>query len=236
MRRVIRRWRSLRRWQKIISIIGLFLIIGITGMYLWVFADLPSIDQLQAGLALPTTRILDRHGRLLYEIIPKVGGRHTAVALSQIPKPLILATIDTEDRNFYSTPGVDPVGVVRALWINIQGGEIKAGGSTITQQVARNLLLDPEQRSARTLQRKLKEMVLAVRLAQSYSHDDVLALYLNQSYYGNMAYGVQAAAQVYFSKDVQALDLAECTMLVGLTQSPATYDPLTNPTAAKDRQ
>ncbi len=205
-------------------------------MYLLIFAGLPSIDQLQAGLALPTTRILDRHGRLLYEIIPPQGGRHTAVPLSQIPRPLLQATIDTEDRNFYSTPGVDPVGVIRALWINLQGGEIRAGGSTITQQVARNLLLDPQQRSERTLQRKLKEMVLAVRLAQSYSHDDVLALYLNQSYYGNMAYGVQAAAQVYFNKDVQALDLAECTMLVGLTQSPATYDPLTNPSAAKDRQ
>src|SRR6185295_12034833 len=115
----------------------------------------------------------------------------------------------TEDRNFYSTPGIDLEGVVRALWINFRGGEVRAGGSTITQQVARNLLLDPQQRSARTLQRKLKEMVLAVQLSQNYSKDEILALYLNQSYYGNLAYGVQAGAQVYFNKDVQSLDLAE---------------------------
>src|SRR4029077_3163742 len=126
---------------------------------------------------------------LLYEIIDQQSGRNTAVPLSQIPKALINATIATEDRNFYSTPGVDPEGVVRALWINLQGGEIRAGGSTITQQVARNLLLDPQQRATRTLQRKLREMVLAVQLSQNYSHDDVLALYLNQTYYGNLAYG-----------------------------------------------
>src|SRR5579859_6885309 len=230
------RWRQMRRRNKILSVVGALLCLGALAFYLWIFAGLPSIDRLQAGLALPSTRILDRNGRLLYEIIAPQGGRHTAVPLSQIPKPLINATIATEDRNFYSTPGVDPVGIARALWINLEGGEIRAGGSTITQQVARNLLLDPQERASRTLQRKLKEMVLAIELAQNYSHDDILAMYLNQSYYGNLAYGVQAAAQVYFDKDVQSLDLAECAMLVGLTQSPAVYDPLTNPSAAKDRQ
>src|SRR5258708_6428065 len=205
----LRRWRSFKRWQKILSIVGILLTLCGIVLYFWIFADLPSIDRLEAGLALPTTRILDRHGRLLYEIIPPNGGRHTGVPLSEIPKPLVQATIATEDRNFYSTAGVDPEGIIRALWINIQGGEIRAGGRTITQQVARNLLLDPQQRAERTLQRKLKEMVLAVRLAQTHSHDEILALYLNQSYYGNMAYGVQAAAQVYFNKDVQSLDLAE---------------------------
>src|SRR5258708_3850943 len=234
--RTIDKMRQMRRRNKMLSVVGALLCLGALAFYLWIFAGLPSIDRLQAGLALPSTRILDRSGRLLYEIIAPQGGRHTAVPLAQIPKALVQATIATEDRNFYSTPGVDPVGIIRALWINLQGGEIRAGGSTITQQVARNLLLDPQQRAARTLQRKLKEMVLALRLAQSYSHDDILALYLNQSYYGNMAYGVQAAAQVYFRKDVQALDLAECAMIVGLTQSPATYDPLTNPSIAKDRQ
>src|SRR5258708_783459 len=236
IRVIKRRWRTLRRRQKSGLILVGLLAIGVLGIYLWVFADLPPIDRLQAGMALPSTRILDRYGRLLYEIIPPKGGRNTSVPLSQIPQPLIQATIATEDRNFYATQGVDLEGIARALWINLQGGEIRAGGSTITKQVARNLLLDPQERASRTLQRKLKEMVLAIRLAQSYSHDDIMALYLNQSYYGNMAYGVQAAAQVYFNKDVQALDLAECTMLVGLTQSPATYDPLTNPNAAKDRQ
>ncbi|HLY28490.1 MAG TPA: penicillin-binding protein 1C [Aggregatilineales bacterium] len=236
IRTINRRWQRIRRWQKISAVLFGLVAIAALGIYLWIFSGLPPIDRLQAGMALPSTRILDRHGRLLYEIIPPKGGRNTSVPLSQIPQPLVQATIATEDRNFYATQGVDLEGVVRALWINLEGGEIKAGGSTITQQVARNLLLDPQERAARTLQRKLKEMVLAVRLAQSYSHADILALYLNQSYYGNMAYGVQAAAQVYFRKDVQALDLAECAMLAGLTQSPATYDPLTNPSTAKDRQ
>src|SRR5579859_5418251 len=236
IRTINRRWQRIRRWQKISAVLFGLVAIAALGIYLWIFSGLPPIDRLQAGMALPSTRILDRHGRLLYEIIPPKGGRNTSVPLTQIPQTLIQGTIATEDRNFYTTQGVDLEGILRALWINLQGGEIKAGGSTITQQVARNLLLDPQQRAARTLQRKLKEMVLAVRLAQSYSHDDILAMYLNQSYYGNLAYGVQAAAQVYFDKDVQSLDLAECAMLVGLTQSPAVYDPLTNPSAAKDRQ
>jgi 1A family penicillin-binding protein len=236
IRQFSRRLRQLSRSKKILLIFSLVVLIAGAAFYAWIFIDLPPIDRLHAGLALPSTRILDRNGRLLYEIIDPKGGRHTAVALDQIPTALIQATIATEDRNFYSTPGVDLEGVVRALWINLQGGEVRAGGSTITQQVARTLLLDPEQRAARTLQRKLREMVLAVQLSQSYSKDDILALYLNQAYYGNMAYGVQAAAQVYFGKDVSALDLAECTMLAGLPQTPATYDPLTNPTAAKERQ
>ncbi len=236
IRHLLTCWQRLKRWHKIAALIGVMLLIAGTALYAWVFVGLPPINQLQAGLALPSTRILDRRGRLLYEIIDPRGGRHTAVPLAQIPKPLIQATIATEDRNFYATPGVDLEGVIRALWINVQGGEVRAGGSTITQQVARNLLLDPEQRAARTLQRKLREMALAVQLSQNYSHDDILALYLNQSYYGNMAYGVQAAAEVYFNKDAAALDLAESAMLAGLTQTPARYDPLTNPDAAKARQ
>ncbi len=236
LRNPLLRWQHWRRWQKALSLIGIgLLIIGIV-IYAWIFADLPAINKLQAGLMLPSTRILDRNGRLLYEIIDKNGGRNTAVPLSKMPQVLIDATIATEDGNFYATSGVDLEGIVRALWINLQGGEVRAGGSTITQQVVRNLLLDPGQRSARTLQRKLKEVVLALRLAGSYSKDDILALYLNQSYYGNLAYGVQAAAQVYFNKDVGALDLAECAMLAGLTQLPSGNDPLTNPQGAKDRQ
>src|SRR5579859_3805760 len=146
LRNLIHKWRTLRRRSRIGLVLAGLLIIAALSLYFWIFADLPSIDRLQAGLALPSTRILDRNGRLLYEIIAPQGGRHTAVPLAQIPKALVQATIATEDRNFYSTPGVDPVGIIRALWINVQGGEIRAGGSTITQQVARNLLLDPQER------------------------------------------------------------------------------------------
>ncbi len=236
MRRLVKKWRALRRWQKIgIALSGVLLLISF-GVYRWLFTDLPSLDRLQAGLALPSTRLYDRQGRLLYEIIDPKGGRNTAVTLEHIPPALIQATIATEDRNFYTNPGVDIGGIIRALWINVQGGEIRSGGSTITQQVARNLLLDPQQRVERTLTRKLRESVLALRLAQSYRRDDILMLYLNQTYYGNLAYGVQSAAQVYFGKNADALDLAECALLAGLPQTPAQYDPLTNPTAAKNRQ
>ncbi len=233
-----RRLKSLRRWQKIALILAVLILALGTATYFWLFDGLPSINQLQAGLTLPSTRIYDRNGTLLYEILAnsQTGGRNTAIPLAIIPKYCQEAAIATEDANFYSNPGVDVVGVVRALWINLRGGEVLAGGSTITQQVARNLLLDPEQRAQRTLQRKLREMILAVQLQSAYSKDDILSLYLNQSYFGNLAYGIEAAAQAYFGKSAPDLSLGECALLAGLLQSPATYDPLTDFKAATDRQ
>jgi len=236
LKAINQRWRRMKRRTKALVILATVLLLAAVGVYLWIYGDLPSIDRLQAGLALPSTRIYDRNGRLLYEVIDPQGGRNLPIALDQVPNALIQATVATEDRNFYSTPGVDLEGMVRALWINLQGGEIRAGGSTITQQVARNLLLDPSQRAERTLQRKLREMVLAIQLQQRYDKNAILAMYLNQTYYGNLAYGVQAAAQVYFNKNVRDLTLAEASLLAGLPQSPALYDPLTNPSAAKARQ
>lgn len=232
----LRRFARLSRRHK-------FLLLGATALlttgvftYFWLFTDLPSIDRLQAGLALPSTRIYDRNGQLLYEILPPDGGRNTALPLSEIPQHCQQATIATEDANFYNHPGVDLVGIIRALWINLRGGEVLAGGSTITQQVARNLLLDPQQRAERSLRRKLRESILAIRLQTAYSKDDILALYLNQSYFGNLAYGIEAAARAYFGKSAPELSLAECSLLVGLMQSPAVYDPLTNLEAAQERR
>ncbi|MBI5666825.1 MAG: PBP1A family penicillin-binding protein [Chloroflexi bacterium] len=220
-----------------LALIGAVLLLAFGAwLYAWLVSDLPSIDRLQAGLALPSTRIYDRNGQLLYEILPPEGGRNTALALNEIPQHCIQATIATEDANFYSHPGVDVVGIARALWINLRGGEVLAGGSTITQQVARNLLLDPEQRAERSLRRKLRESILAIRLQNAYSKDDVLALYLNQSYYGNLAYGIEGAARAYFGKSAPELSLAECALLAGLIQAPAVYDPLANLEAAKTRQ
>lgn len=204
--------------------------------YVWVFAGLPPISQLEAGLALPSTRIYDREGRLLYEILQPTQGRNRALALEEIPDHCINAVIATEDSNFYSHPGVDITGIARALWINLRGREILAGGSTITQQVARNLLLDPQQRAERTLRRKLRESVLAIRLQNAYSKDEVLALYLNQTYFGNLAYGIEGAARAYFGKSASALSLAECALLAGIIQNPAAYDPLSNLPQARGRQ
>jgi penicillin-binding protein 1C len=164
------------------------------------------------------------------------GGRHTAVDLSAIPLALRQATIDTEDSSFYSNPGVDLVGVARAVWINLTGGQTLSGGSTITQQVARNLLMTAEERADRSPRRKLREMILAWELTRSFSKDEILALYLNQMYYGNLAYGVEAASQTYFGLPAAQLDLAQSALLAGLAQLPGIYDPYQHPEAAKKRQ
>ncbi|MBI5958533.1 MAG: PBP1A family penicillin-binding protein, partial [Chloroflexi bacterium] len=205
-------------------------------IYQWVFAGLPQIDALNAGMALPSTRIYDRQGRLLYQIADPNTGVNQVVDLEDLPACMAQATVATEDANFYNHPGVDIQGITRAVWINLKGGEVVAGGSTITQQVVRNLLFDPEQRAERTLRRKLREGVLAVELTRQYSRADILEIYLNQTYYGNLAYGVQAAARAYFGKDAADLTLAECAMLAGLPQAPSRYDPLSDPQNARDRQ
>lgn len=220
----------------------IFLLLAFFLALLGVFAvwrllhNLPPVGALPQRLGAPSVRITARDGRLLYEALPDGGGRQTSVALERIPPALRQATIATEDAHFYQNPGVEPSGILRALWINLRGGETLAGGSTITQQVARTLLMDEQERSRRTVQRKLRESVLAWQLARRFSKDEVLALYLNYTYYGGMTYGVEAAAQTYFGKSVSELDLAESALLAGLPQSPAVYNPFTDLEAAKARQ
>jgi 1A family penicillin-binding protein len=201
-----------------------------------IVVDLPSPDRLYERAAAPSTRIYDRHGRLLYEILDPHGGAHAPLPLAEVPPACIEATVATEDASFYSNPGVDLWAIVRALRINLRGGEILSGGSTITQQLARNLLLLPEERTEISLERKLRESILAWRLARTYTKDEILTLYLNETYYGNLAYGIEAAARTHFAKSAAELDLAECALLAGLPQSPAPYNPLENPQAAKARQ
>ncbi|MEQ8675863.1 MAG: PBP1A family penicillin-binding protein [Aggregatilineales bacterium] len=224
------------RLQKALLVLSALAVLFFGFAYVWLLRDLPSIGDLETGLALPSTRIYDRNGTLLYEISEPEQGRNTALTIDQIPQHCINATIATEDANFYSHPGVDIAGITRAVWINVRGGEIIAGGSTITQQVARNLLLDPEQRAERTVRRKLREMILALELQTAYSKDEILELYLNQSYFGNLAYGIDAAARAYFGKSATNLSLSECALLAGLLQNAAAYDPLTNLEASQARQ
>lgn len=223
-------------WRVMLLVSIIILVTAGGVLYAWLVVDLPSFHDLHGRAIAPTTKIYDRYGRLLYEIIDPHVGKHTPLPLDQIPVHLRQATIATEDANFYTNPGVDLRAILRALIINLRGGEVISGGSTITQQLARNLLLAPEERVQRTLTRKLRESILAWRLARTYSKDDVLALYLNESYYGNLAYGVEAAAQAYFGKSASELDLAECALLAGLPQYPAGYNPLENPQAARERQ
>ena len=183
-----------------------------------------------------STRIYDRHGRLLYEVVLAREGTHTYVPLEQVPESLREATVAVEDASFYRNPGFDVVAIGRALVQNLQAGEIVAGGSTITQQLARNLYFSREERSSRNPWRKVRETILAFRLTRHAGKDKILELYLNQVYYGNLAYGVEAAAETYFGKSARDLDLAEASLLAGLPQSPAAYDPLANLPAAKQRQ
>ncbi len=202
----------------------------------WLFADLPSADALGSQVTPPSIRIVDRHGRALYDIIDQETGRNTVLPLADIPLALQQATIATEDKSFYSNPGVDFTGILRALWTNAQDGAIVSGGSTITQQVVRNLLLNSDERREITVRRKLREMALAWQVTRRLHKDDILALYLNQSYYGGMAYGVEAAARTYFGKSAADLTLAESALIAGLPQAPALYNPLVDPEAAKTRQ
>lgn len=229
-------WKNRSRWQRMVMITFILIGLGSFVLWRWLFAGMPSIDALEDGLAVPSTRIYDRNGVLLYEIVDLYGGSHQITPLNEMAECLPAATIATEDANFYSHPGVDIQGVARAMWTNIRGGEVQAGGSTITQQVARNLLLTKNPILDRSLRRKSQEAVLALRLHQRYSRDEILALYLNQTYYGNLAYGVGAATQSYFGKSPSALSLAECAMLAGLPQAPGLYNPLVNPELAKQRQ
>jgi 1A family penicillin-binding protein len=232
-----------RRLQLALALILCLVLAAGAGVY-WLLDGLPSLDgpsspsdrSLYAYTAAPSSNIYDRHGRLLYEMPPPHTGSHSPVPLSDVPIALRQAIIATEDATFYDNPGVDAKAILRAVWINLRGGEVLSGASTLTQQLARNLLLSPEERYERTLYRKLREAILAWRISRQYSKDQILELYLNEIYFGNMAYGVEAAAQAYFGKPVRDLDLAECALLAGLPQAPAYYNPLENLEGAKARQ
>ncbi len=225
-----------RRWYIVLGAILVSLGLAGWAVYAWLFVDLPAPGELPRHAAAPSSKIVDRYGRLLYEVIDPHLGKHSPLALDDIPLALRQATIATEDASFYTNPGVDARGILRALWINLRGGDVLSGASTITQQIARNMLMSPEERSQRTLTRKLREWILAWRLTRTYSKDDILALYLNEVYYGNMAYGIEAAAHAYFGKSVGELDLAECALLAGLPQAPALYNPLLDLDASYRRQ
>lgn len=207
-----------------------------TGGYFWFSTDLPAPERLRDRAALGSTRILDRRGQLLYALPDPLSGRQRPIALHDIPLSLRQATIAVEDAGFYQNSGVELSGILRAAWVDLQSGALVAGGSTITQQLARGFLLDPELAQRRTLDRKLREAVLALKLTAGYSKDDILALYLNQTYYGGMSYGVEAAARHYFGKPARDLDLAESALLAGLPQAPSRYDPFADRAIAQARQ
>ena len=200
--------------------------------YFAIAATLPSVEDLRAKASqFETTRIYDRNGNLIYEILDPTAGFRTYIPLEEMSPYIIAATIATEDKDFYNNPGFDFWGIARALWQNYTSGTIVSGASTITQQLARTLLLSPEERTEQTVQRKAKEIILAAEITRRYSKDEILELYLNEIYYGNLAYGIEAAAESYFNTSADLLDLAQASFLAGLPQAPAVYDIFSNPDA-----
>lgn len=204
--------------------------------YYQISRQLPPIGDLdQKAAQFETTRILDRNGDVLYEILDPNAGRRTYVPIEKISPYLVAATIATEDQGFYSHPGVDFWAIGRAFVQNYQAGGVASGASTITQQLARALLFSPEERNEQSYLRKIREAILATEITRRYSKDDILELYLNEIYFGNLAYGIQAAAETYFNTSAEKLTFAQAAFLAGLPQSPSVYDIYTNPEAVYAR-
>lgn len=199
---------------------------GVAG-YIVIASQLPSPGELadRATQLFTSSQIYDKDGNLLFELLDPQGGRRTVIPIEQMSSWVISATIDTEDPRFYRHPGFDPIGIARAVLQNLREGETVSGASTIAQQLVRNLLL-PEG-AERSSNRKIREIVLAAEVTRRFDRNDILELYLNSVYYGNLAYGVEAASQTYFGKRARDLSLAEGSFIAGLVQSPAVYDPFT---------
>src|SRR2546428_731393 len=226
-----------QRWlRRVLMLIGLVALVaeragGVTA--LWAFTllprSLPSVSALETFQPLQGTKVYDDNDELLTELHVE---RRIFVPLAHIPQTLRDAVIATEDRRFYSHFGIDPIGVARAVWQNYRRGRIVEGGSTITQQLTKVLFLTPD----KSLERKMKEAGLALELERRYPKDRILEMYMNQIYFGNGAYGVEAASRTYFGKSLTELSLKDAALLAGLPRAPSTYSPFEHPEAAKRRR
>ena len=199
---------------------------GVIGAYL---RDLPAIEKLKVFEPDKVARLYDDSGEVFAEYFVQ---RRILIPLDQVPKDLINGLLAIEDNNFYSHFGVDWRGIARAAIVNFVSGKIREGGSTITQQLSKVLFLKPE----RTLERKVKEALVALQLEKKYTKNEILELYLNQIYFGSGAYGVEAAALTYFGKHAKDLNTAECALIAGLPRLPTYYSPFNNYVIAKKRR
>jgi penicillin-binding protein 1A len=216
-----------RRFWWMFVLVPLLAIVGFIGTIAYVYAhtDIP-----YAGPGPQTTYVYDRHGHLLDTL--HAGVNRTLIPLSKMPKSLQQAVIAIEDKNYYHEGGVSYFGILRAGWANLRKGEIQQGGSTIAQQYVKNVYTGSE----RTFARKIKEAILAVKLSHKYSKDEILERYLNTVYFGNGAYGVQAAAQTYWHISASGLTPVQSATLAGLIAAPSHFDPVKYPDAARDRR
>lgn len=208
---------------------GLIASAGLAGLYFWAARDLPSFKKITDYNPSLVTTVLARDGQVLGYFYKE---RRFLVQAQDLPAMVIRAFLAAEDSNFYHHEGIDLTSILRSLVRNIQARSIVQGGSTITQQVIKSLLLTPE----RSYERKLKEAILAYRLERFLTKDEILTIYLNQIFFGARAYGVEAAARTYFNKHAGELDLAEAALLAGLPKAPTSNNPFRNPAGAKARQ
>jgi penicillin-binding protein 1A len=214
-------------------IISLLVIVGLIGAGIGLIQvlarDLPDVKQLEHYEPSLPTKLYDCNGKLISQFYIE---QRYLVPLNDIPPQLIDATLAIEDKRFYQHWGLDPIRIVKAIWVNITSLSIKEGASTLTQQLARNLFLTYE----KTFSRKIKEMILAVQIEQRYTKEEILQFYFNQIHYGHGAYGAEAAARVYFDKHVGELTLDECAILAAIPKNYSLYSPFINPEKSKERR
>jgi len=222
-------WGSAVRWTlKWGFVVFVWCFVAAVAMVAWYAYDLPDVDKLEAAQRQPAIVFKDRGGVTLASYGDLYG---SAIRLGDVPKYLPQAVIATEDRRFYKHIGIDFLGLARALWVNIRNGRIREGGSTISQQLAKNLFLTHQ----RTMRRKVQEALLAFWLERRFSKDQILTIYLNRVYLGAGAYGVDAAARRFFGKPARLLNLYEAAMLAGLLKAPSRHNPANSPAAAANR-
>ncbi|GBE37328.1 penicillin-binding protein 1A [bacterium BMS3Bbin07] len=214
--------------RTIIKISSLLLILSGVAFYFFILKDLPSVEQLKSYKPAAVTKVYASDNVLIGEFKME-RGRY--VAISEIPQYLVYAVLATEDSRFFEHKGLDYFALMRALGKDIIHWRFKEGGSTITQQLAKILYLSHE----KTLRRKFREAILAMRIERELSKEEILELYLNRTYFGEGAYGVEMASRVYFGKSVREIDLTEAAMLAGLLKSPGYYSPYKNIKRAEDR-
>ncbi|SFK26154.1 penicillin-binding protein 1A [Methylophaga sulfidovorans] len=222
-------YRFIRLTTKLILILALLTLIAAGVVYFFLAPKLPDTNTLKETQLQIPLRIFSSEGLLMAEFGEK---RRIPVEYNDIPKPLVDAFLAAEDDRFYQHPGVDYQGIIRAVYSLVTTGEKSQGGSTITMQVARNFFLSNE----KTYLRKLNEIILALEIEKVLSKEEILSLYLNKIYLGNRAYGVGAAANVYYGKPLDQLSLSEMAMIAGLPKAPSAYNPIANPERATVRR
>jgi len=213
------------RWS---LILGIWVAVALTGVGVWYGYDLPTVIRLEPPTRRASISVVAADGAVLATYGDLYGG---PVRVADVSPRLVQAIVATEDRRFYDHAGFDPIGILRAAWVNWRAGSVRQGASTITQQVAKNVFLTPE----RTFRRKLQEVMIAVWLEARFSKEQILTLYLNRVYMGAGTYGVAAASQRYFGKPAKTLDLAEAAVIAGLPKAPSRLSPLSNPDGAWER-